>query len=70
MTQDQPDQDQIPLPEPLPTEEFGHGRRTLGLGLFFLVASISAIVVMWLMLHSPISLDKLFGHYAGPKRSP
>ena len=43
----------------------GYSRRTLGLGIFFLVASAGAIVVWWLALHSPFAITKLYEHYTG-----
>ena len=68
MTQERPEEDeedQEPTPQPVITEEAGHGRRTFGLGLFFLASSIGALVVWWLALYSPVALDQLFGHYEG-----
>ena len=68
MAQERPEEDeedqQLPA-RPLVVDEDGHGRRTFGLGLFFLVSAIGAIVVWWLALYSPVSLDNLFGHYEG-----
>ncbi len=46
-----------------PSEEEGYSRRTLGLGLFFLVSAIGVGVVWWLALHSPVALTKLYKHY-------
>jgi hypothetical protein len=68
MAQERPEEveeDQQPPARPLVVDEAGHGRRTFGLGLFFLASSIGALVVWWLALYSPVSLDNLFRHYEG-----